>query len=63
MDEFTTEFDFDSHAWWAIDVFVSFVDMLSMGVCTTRHFILLFECQNNIMASQENEECAEVPSF
>ena len=37
MDELTTERNFDSQATWVIDVFCIIFDVLSMGVCTTRH--------------------------
>ena len=32
------ESSFDSQATWVIDVFGIFLDMLSMGICTTRHW-------------------------
>ena len=38
MDDLTTEHFFDSKTAWIIDVFGLFFDMLSMGVCTTRHW-------------------------
>ena len=38
MDDLTTERSFDSQATWVSTVLDLFVDMLSMGVCTTRHW-------------------------
>ena len=37
MDDLTTERSFDSQARWVIDVLDEYFDMLSMGVCTTKH--------------------------
>ena len=37
VDDLTAERNFDSQATWVIDVLDLFHDMLSMGVCTTRH--------------------------
>ena len=34
----TTERSFDSQATWGIDVLDLFLDMVSMGVCTTRRW-------------------------
>ena len=38
MDDLTTERSFGSQATWVIYVSFLFFDMLSMGVCTTRHW-------------------------
>ena len=38
MDDLTTELSFDSKATWVIDVLSLFFDLLSVGVCTTRHW-------------------------
>ena len=38
MDGLITQRSFDSEAMWGIDVLGLFVDMLSMGVCTTTHW-------------------------
>ena len=37
MDDLTTESSFESQATWVNDVLGLLFDMLSMGVCTTRH--------------------------
>ena len=37
MDDLATERSFDLQAKWVIGVLGLFFDMLSMGVCTTRH--------------------------
>ena len=38
MNDLTTERSFDSQATCVIDAICLFFDMLSMGVCTTRHW-------------------------
>ena len=37
MGDLTIERSFDSQSTWVIDVFGLFLDMLFMGICTTRH--------------------------
>ena len=37
IDDIKNERSFDSQAMWVIDVLDLLFDMLSMGVCTTRH--------------------------
>ena len=37
VDDLTTERSFDSQDLWVIVVLGLFVDMLSLGICTTRH--------------------------
>ena len=38
MDDLTTDRSCDSQATWVIDVLDLFLDMLPMGVCTSRHW-------------------------
>ena len=38
MDDLTTESSFNSQATWVIMSLIYFFDMLSLGVCTTRHW-------------------------
>ena len=38
MDDLTTESSFYSQATWVVMCLVYFFDMLSLGVCTTRHW-------------------------
>ena len=38
MDDLTTERTFDSRVTWVVDVLGLLLDMLSMGVCTIRHW-------------------------
>ena len=47
MDDLITERSFDSQATWVINVLGLFIDILSVGVCTTRH------CQTSGRLAQE----------
>ena len=38
MDDLTTELSFDSQGTWVIGVHSLYLDMLTTGVCTTRHW-------------------------
>ena len=38
VSDLTTESSFDSQASWVIDVLCLYSNMLSLGVCTTRHW-------------------------
>ena len=38
IDDLSTECSFDSQDTWVIDVLALFLDISSMGVCTTRHW-------------------------
>ena len=38
MDDLTTERRLDLKALWVIEMHCLFVDMLSIGICTTRHW-------------------------
>ena len=57
MDDLRTEGGFDLQGMWAIHVVGLFVDMLSMGVCTTRH------CQTSGRLSQELNVCTVLTVF
>ena len=63
MNELTTKRSFDSQAMWGIDVLGLFVDMLSMGVCTTRQWQTSGRLVQELDASQVSDLCSNLLKF